>query len=153
MVKISECMKTNVFSIVHTASLAEAARIFATRRIGLLPVVDEAQRLLGVFGLRDLVEMALPDFVHLLANLDFLPDFGAVETSEPSPEKLAQPVSRFMRPAVSAREDCRLLRAISLMLEKDLHDLPVVDAQGRLVGIASRVDLGVAIVSRWLEEE
>ncbi len=47
------------------------------------------------------------------------------------------------------KENSGLVRAYSLMLQKELHDLPVVSAEGKLTGIASRVDLGVAILKTW----
>lgn len=149
MHEIQDCMKRNVVSIHHTTTLAQAAQTLVERRIGLLPVVDDNKYVLGILGLRDLLEMALPDFVRLLENLDFIQDFGVVESSQPSLADLARPVTHFMRPATIVHENCGLLRAYAIMLEHRLHDLPVVDRQEKLVGIASRVDLGVAVISYW----
>lgn len=149
MLTIQNCMKHDVVSIPSTATLAQAAYSLSVRRIGLLPVVNERQEVLGVLGLRDLLEMALPDFVRLLEKIDFIQDFGAVELTHPSQQELSQPVTRRMRPATTVQQNCGLLRAYALMREHDLHDLPVVDQQNRLVGIASHVDIGVAILSTW----
>ena len=82
-------------------------------------------------------------------GFDFVKDFGAVETTQPTAEMLRQPVTTRMGPAFSVPDNCGLLRAYALMYDHNLHDLPVVNAQGRLVGIASRVDLGTAILSNW----
>jgi CBS domain-containing protein len=41
------------------------------------------------------------------------------------------------------------LRTYALMLQHNLHDMPVVSKEGKLTGIASRVDIGVAILSAW----
>jgi CBS domain-containing protein len=54
-----------------------------------------------------------------------------------------------MKPAITVHEDSGLLRAYALMLQQNLHDMPVVSEDGRLVGIASRVDIGTAILSTW----
>jgi CBS domain-containing protein len=35
------------------------------------------------------------------------------------------------------------------MVKHNLHDLPVVSEDGILVGIASRVDIGAAILAAW----
>jgi CBS domain-containing protein len=35
------------------------------------------------------------------------------------------------------------------MLQHNLHDMPVVSKNGELVGVASRVDIGIAILSAW----
>lgn len=151
--KVKECMKHKVFSIPATETIREAAVVFVAHHIGLLPVVDEQGRLVGVIGLRDLLKLELPDFVNLVPDVDFVHDFGAVETTRPSAAELSQPVTALMREAISVIEDCGLLRAYALMLQHDVHDLPVVSADGRLVGIASRVDIGTAILSYWKSVE
>jgi len=146
---IRDCMKTRVFAIGSQASVREAVDIFLEHRIGLLPVIDEAGRPVGVLGLRDVIALVLPDFVNLIDDLDFVPDFGAVELARPDEAMLARPVSELMRPGVTVPADCGLLRALSLMLQNDLIDVPVVDEDERLIGIASRVDIGCGILSGW----
>jgi CBS domain-containing protein len=54
-----------------------------------------------------------------------------------------------MQPPVAVAEDCGLLRAYALMIQHKLNDLLVVSAEGGLVGVASRVDIGRAILSSW----
>ena len=58
-----------------------------------------------------------------------------------------------MRPVITVEEDAGLLRAYALMLQQNLHDIPVVSKDGKLIGIASRVDVGVAILSTWSKVE
>lgn len=147
--KIRDCMKRNVFSIPASATLGEAAELLAAKHIGLLPVVNGRNQPVGVIGLRDLLTLALPAFVHLIEDVDFVHDFGAVESSQPVPGVLAQSVTTLMRPATTVKEECGLLRAYALMIQHKMHDMPVVEADGTLVGIASRVDIGTAIISGW----
>jgi CBS-domain-containing membrane protein len=146
---IRDWMKRNVVSIRATETIRQAAAVVVERHVGLLPVVDEQGKLMGVVGLRDLLSLELPDFFELIHDLDFIHDFGAVETTRPAPELLDQPVKSLMRPVTSVEETSGLLRSYALMLKQDLHDLPIVDVNGRLVGIASRVDLGTAILTTW----
>jgi CBS domain-containing protein len=147
--KISSCMKRMVFSIPASATIGEAVNIFIEKHIGLLPIVDAQGRPVGVLGLRELLSLALPSFVDLIGDLDFVKDFGAVENSQPAVEILARPVTTLMKPATSVKENCGLLRAYALMIQHKLHDLPVVSEEGALTGIASRVDVGTAILSSW----
>ncbi|HEX5836457.1 MAG TPA: CBS domain-containing protein [Anaerolineales bacterium] len=151
--KISRYMKQNVISIHASASIREAAAIFVQKHIGLLPVVDNENKPVGIVGLRDLLSLELPDFVNFIADLDFVHDFGAVETTRPSAEVLDRPVKSLIKPAILVEEDTGLLRAYALMLQHDLHDIPVVSRAGKLVGIASRVDIGTAILSAWEQVE
>ena len=146
---IRDCMKRNVFSIPATATIREAAAIVVERHIGMLPVIDASGKLMGVVGLRNLLSLELPDFFGLLSDVDFVHDFGAVETNRPSPEQIDCPITKLMQPVTSVVETCGLLRAYALMLKHNIHDLPVVSRENTLVGIASRVDIGTAILSAW----
>jgi CBS-domain-containing membrane protein len=142
-------MKRKVISIPASATIREAADLVIAHHIGQLPVVDERDGLIGIIDLQDLLSLELPDSFNLLADVDFVHDFGAVETTRPTPAELSQTIMALARTATSVAETCGLLRAYALMLKHDLHDLPVVSESGQLVGIASRVDIGAAILSLW----
>ncbi len=146
---VISCMKKNVVSIPKTATVREAAAIIVSKHIGLLPVVDKNNKPVGVIGIRDLLTLELPDFVSFVADVDFVHDFGAVETTRPSVRTLGKSVKTLMKPAISVDEDCGLLRAYALMLQHNLHDMLVVSKDGKLIGVASRVDVGVAVLSAW----
>jgi CBS domain-containing protein len=146
---ISQYMKRNVVSIHMTAKVREAAAIFVKKHIGLLPVVDDDDKPIGIVSLRDLLSLELPDFVSFIADIDFVHDFGAVETTRPPAKTLDKSVKSLIKPAVTVDEEDGLLRAYALMLQHDLHDILVVSKDGKLSGIASRVDIGTAILSSW----
>lgn len=145
----TSCMKRQVVSIKPNTTIHEAAAIFVKKHIGLLPVVDKDDKPIGVIGMRDLLKLELPDFVNFVADVDFVHDFGAVEDMRPPSKTLNKSVKSLMRPVITIEEDCGLLRAYALMLQQNLHDIPVVSKEGKLIGIASRVDVGVAILSSW----
>ena len=63
---ISTCMKRNVVSIPDTATIREAAAVFVEKHVGLLPVVDQDKKPVGVVGLRDLLSLQLPDCMSLI---------------------------------------------------------------------------------------
>jgi CBS domain-containing protein len=150
---IKNCMKRDVVSIPATATIREAASQMAERHIGLLPVVDYQGKLIGVIGLPELLSLEMPAFFYLISDLDFVSDFGAVETTRPTPEQVDQPVTALMQPARSVAEDSGMLHAYGLMLKHNLSDLPVVSEVGQLVGVVSRVDIGAVILSAWKEIE
>lgn len=151
--KIRDCMKRNVVSIPETSTIREAAAVFVKEHVGLLPIVDQYDKLVGVVGLRDLLTLELPDFISFVADLDFVHDFGAVETTRPSAKVLDESIKTLMKPPITVQEDSGLLRAYALMLQHNLHDVPALSENGKLVGMASRVDIGTAIVSTWATVE
>jgi CBS domain-containing protein len=58
--------------------------------------------------------------------------------------------NRMSRPVVTVRQDADFQKALALMQEKKLRRLPVVDDDGRLVGIVVERDLLVAAM-RYLQ--
>ena len=146
---VSSCMKRNVVSIPVTETVREAAAVIVSKHIGLLPVVDKDNKPVGVVDIRSLLMLELPDFVSFIEDVDFVHDFGAVETTRPSAQTLDQSIRTLMTPPVFVEENAGLLRAYSLMLQHNLHDMLVVSTTGKLVGVASRVDIAVAILSSW----
>jgi CBS domain-containing protein len=151
--EVSECMKRNVISIPEMSTIREAAAVLVRHHIGLLPVVGKDKELIGVVRLRDLLALELPDFVNFIADVDYVHDFGAVETTRPPAKTLNKSIKTLMKPAFSVPEDTGLLRVYALMLQHQLHDMPVVSKDGELVGVASRVDIGSAILSAWANVE
>ena len=147
--QVKDCMKRNVFFITAETTIADAARMLVEKHIGMLPVVDSSHTLVGLLPLRSPLLIVLPDFVHLVEDFDFVSDFGAAEARKPDPALLAHPVSEIMIAPESVDETTGLMRAFALLHQHQLHDLPVVDAHGKLAGIVSRVDVGAAFLSSW----
>lgn len=150
--KIGAWMKRDIVAVHASMSVKEAAALLVDRRVGTLPVIDEDEVLIGVTSITDITHIFLPDFVSLLADIDYVKDFGAFKT--PSQENLERAetltVADIMEEPLAEEEDCSLVRALSLMEKHNLADLLVV-RDGQLVGIASRVDIGRAFLTTWLE--
>ncbi len=145
------CMKLQVIVGHPEMTVREAALLMAENNVGTLPVVNEASLLVGVTTMRDIIQIFLPDFVPLLTNIRFVRDYGDLGTPTAADIKRAESlvIADIMEEPVSVEEDCTLIRALSFMEKYRIRDLPVVK-EGKLVGIASRVDIGRAFLSTWL---
>ena len=145
------CMKRKVIFGHPDMTVKEAALLMAQHNVGTLPVVDAASVLVGVTTMRDVIQIFLPDFVPLLSNIRFVTDYGDLGTPSRADIKRAESllVADIMEEPVSVEDDCTLIRALSFMEKYRIRDLPVVK-EGKLVGIASRVDIGRAFLSTWL---
>ncbi len=145
------CMKRRVIFGHPDMTVREAALLMAENNVGTLPVLDETLTLVGVTTMRDVIQIFLPDFVPLLSNIRFVTDYG--DWGTPSQESIQRAesltVADIMEEPVSVEDDCSLIRALTFMEKHRIRDLPVVK-EGKLVGIASRVDIGRAFLSAWL---
>jgi CBS domain-containing protein len=147
--KINNYMKRTVFSIREDQLVSDAITIFLDHAIGMLPVIDEKSRLIGIVTLRDILHLVIPASFDLVKNLDFLHDLGATENSVPSADEIQQPITNIMTPPISAEIDFTLFHAAAIMTKHDIHDLPIIDHAGKLVGLLSHVDVGRGLITNW----
>ncbi len=117
--------------------LDEVARLLLSSTFTGLPVVDGENRPVGVISQGDLIYKAgMPVRIGLLAESDR-------ENINSVLKVLAAKQAReaMTAPAVTVGQDEYVTEAVKLMLKKKVKRLPVIDADGRLVGNLSRVDI------------
>jgi CBS-domain-containing membrane protein len=148
--KISDCMKRNVVSATANLSVREAIQLMMQKHIGTLPITDEALCLVGLVRTRDIIALSIPNFFQLVADLDFVRDFGVLENEKPNADLLERSIKQIMTLPIYVEGSAGLIRAITLLQDHKMIDLPVVDEEMHLVGIASYVDISLAIMSNWL---
>jgi CBS domain-containing protein len=135
--RVRDAMTAKPQSIAADASLGEAARMLLSSIFTGLPVVDERGRPLGVITQGDLMRKgSMPLRLGLLAESD-------QDRREAVLALLAnhRADAAMSAPAIAITEDQPLSEAVDLMLERQVKRLPVVDAQGRLTGMLSRLDI------------
>ncbi len=120
----------------HPALATEVlAELLVRDRIGCVPVVDKHGRPVGLITKRDLVE-------QLLA-------VGPVGTDIPTTRSLLpRTAMELMLPvAITLAEDATVEEAATVMTRESVHHLGIVDAEGRLVGVVSALDIvrGLAV--------
>jgi len=147
--KLKPYMKKIVISIQDDQLVSDAIALFLENPIGMLPVVDKNSVLVGVVTLRDIVHLVMPSSFDLLEDLEFLHDLGATERARPSVEEINLPITRLMTPPFSAEIDFTLFHAAAIMTKHDIHDLPVIDHDGKLVGLLSHADVGRGLIAGW----
>jgi CBS domain-containing protein len=118
------------------------------RRHGLpgVPVVDGEQSLLGIVTESDLVlreaeaDLHLPHFIDLLGGVVFIEPLAGFEKR--LRKAFATKVAEMMTPdPVTCSPDDSAREAARLISERHHNRLPVVDTDGRLVGIVTRLDV------------
>ena len=117
-------------------------------------MVDDQNKLVGILHMRDLLNLVMPTFVRLIRDFDYVRgDFGGYEDLLPSSEIEAKSVKEVMEKPVFVHMTAGLLRAFAMLDKHDMSDMPIVDDDNRLVGLASRVDIGTALLARWCDNE
>ena len=124
-----------------------ADRLLANRFI-LLPVVSDAEHYVGAFGVFELVALLLPKIAtvdEVLANLSFLAD-DVAGLRERYAVLADGPVGPHVRTDLPlARPETPIAEAL-LRFHRNRFTLPVVEADGRLVGIVSYWDALAAVI-------
>ena len=153
MEKIGKWMKREVVSITPDATLREVAALILEKRVGTLPVVDNGGTLVGTISINDIVKLFLPDFVAVMDEIDFVHDYGDLENTSEEDRQRAKMlhVSDIMEEPVAMEDDAGLVHALSVMEKHNLSDLIVI-REGKLVGIASHVDIGRAFLTDFTKE-
>jgi len=136
-IKVRDIMTPDPQRVTPETPVQDVVRLLLGVTFTSVPVVDRAGRPLGIIAQGDLVYRAgLPLRLGLLAD-------SAPGRKDSALQALAgkQAESVMTRPAVVIAEDQRLTDAVDLMLRKDVKRLPVVDENGLLTGVLSRVDV------------
>ncbi len=143
---VRDVMTTSVISVRPEAPLKEVARTLAEHGISGVPVVDDAQQVIGVVSEADFLLKEQEPPHHRFTPFSWLFDRKAADRME---EKLhATTAGQIMtRPAITIGADRPLREAAAVMTRNGINRLPVLE-QGRIVGIVTRADLvGTFLVS------
>ncbi|AEB10567.1 DUF190 domain-containing protein [Desulfobacca acetoxidans] len=135
--QVRELMTLQPRKVNLETSLAEVTRLLLSSTFTGLPVVDAEKHPVGVISQTDLIYKAgMPMRLGLLSE-------SADEKVDAVLEALGSRQAReiMTKPAVTIGQEQRVTEAVNLMLEKKVKRLPVVDAEGKLVGNLSRVDI------------
>ncbi len=136
--QVRDVMTAPVTSVRADARLREAVELVIGRDFRALPVVDEAGRLVGIVTSSDLVARG-----GLGARLDLLavlPEQARLEIlGRLDPQRRVADV--MTSEVMSVRGTDSVAAATHLMATNRIKRLPVVDEEGRLIGIVSRADV------------
>ena len=139
-----DIMTQEVITIQPNAPIRDLAEIFIKQNISGVPVVDENGKVLGIATESDLIfhskRLKVPTVLTILDSFIFLD----------SPEKMERELRKiaaasvsdvYTSPTVTITPDTQLDEIASLMTEKQVHTLPVLDDAGKMIGIVGKKDI------------
>jgi CBS-domain-containing membrane protein len=138
-----DIMTRDVITVTPETDITEATRILLENRINGLPVVDADRRLVGIVCQSDMIaqQKRIP-IPSLFTLLDGYITLTSSKHFEKEVQKIAATtVAQAMTVGpVTVRPDTPLEEIASMMVEKKLHTLPVVDGK-ELVGVIGKEDM------------
>ncbi len=121
--KVRDVMKEVLVTVRDNEPLINVIRIMHDKNIGSMIVTNEEDKVLGVFTERDLVRLIANN-----ADLSSL-TIGDVMT----------------RNVIVVEPDASLIKAVHMMAKHNIRHLPVVDEDGKIMGIISIRDTAIAL--------
>ena len=143
MLTARDIMTKEVITVQEDMTIEALGRIFIEKRISGAPVIDNKEKLVGIVTENDLVRknsrLHIPTVVRIFDA--FVPLGGTDRVEEEIRRMSASTVSEICtRTVVTVAPDATLQDVSSLMFEKGVHLIPVLDA-GRIVGIIGKIDI------------
>lgn len=149
-VKVSEVMKREVATVHPDSPITKVVELLLDKDFTAVPVVDEQKKVVGMVSDSDLLARG---GMNLTISLKRATDLDFVHKLHESLENPNLKVSEVMsHEVVTIGPDAILGRAAKLMVENHLKRLPVVDSEGKLVGILGRLDVLNTIAAVHLPE-
>ena len=130
---VASVMTADVVTVTPGAPYKEVIERLRERRVSAAPVVDSERHVIGVVSEADLLLKE--------ERPDQEPGGALVHPHDAAKAEARNAAALMSAPAVTVRPEATLTEAARLMHRRHVKRLPVVDNEGRLVGIVSRADL------------
>jgi CBS domain-containing protein len=140
---VTEIMTAGVPPISPDDSVARVAKLMVDFDVAGLAVVENGE-IIGIITESDIIareaDVEAPTMVPFLDAI-FVADAGRLYEEEVRRALATNARMLMSSPVISIRSDATLNEVASVMLDRDVHPLPVVNADGHYIGIVSRKDL------------
>jgi len=141
--KVRDIMAKNIIKATPSTGIKEIYKIFSSKNIGGVPVVDTENKLLGMVTKTELLNVIIPDYFDMVGDFFFIDDFGALEDKLESIPSLDLFIAEDLMVSniITINRNASLMKAPVLMNKYNIRRLPVVDDDGKLVGIVTKMDV------------
>ena len=149
MVVAKDIMTTDVITIDPETSVKDAANIMSEHGISGLPVVKD-NKLVGIVTENDLIikdkKLHFPEYINVLGGIIYLESYKKFE--EEFKKFTAVKVKELMTTdVITANPEDSIEDLATIMHQKDINRIPVVDNAGQMIGIVTRNNIVKHIAS------
>ena len=143
ILKVKDFMIPDVISIKPDATIKELLKLLTKHHIGGVPVVDNQNKLIGIVSDGDIIRYLAPkeesvrDFIY-----DIFIEEGETE-QEILKDKINTTIDKLMpkKQIYTLKEDDTFESAIQILSQHHFKKIPVLDLDGKVMGIISRGDV------------
>lgn len=148
----AEIMDRDVPTVTPDDDARTAIDLLAKSDLGAIPVVDSADKVVGIVSESDLIiseeesDLHLPHYLNIMGGIVFV---GSMKGFDERLEKaFATKVSELMSADPIVAHDYESADRVAKKIADEHHNhLPVVDADGYLAGMVTRADALAALVA------
>lgn len=138
----ADIMSRDLVTAEYGTELEEAWAQLRFHKIKAIPVVDKAQRVIGIITLVDFLKRANLKTYETFEDklMKFIKRTPGMASDKP------EVVGQIMAaPVYTAKETMHIVELVPLLSERGLHHIPVVNAERRLIGMVTQSDLIAAL--------
>ena len=145
---INDAIRRTSPLVPQTATVTDAVRQILDCDLPALPVVDEDQKLVGIFGEREFMGAFFPGYLETLGYAGFVPK-RLEDVLERRGGCTGQPVSEHMNTEhVDVHLDASDVQLAEVFLHHRVLLIPVTEKDRRVVGVITRRDFFRALAER-----
>ena len=143
MLTAGQLMTEKVITVTPATPVRELAQTLSENQISGAPVLDDQGMVIGVVTESDLIDQNKK--VHIPTVVTILDSFIFLESPDKMEKELKKMVGItvediFAHEVISVQKDTPLDEVATLMAEKRVHTLPVMDGE-KLVGVIGKSDI------------
>lgn len=156
MIQIKDAMEKNVIKFQANDKISDVAQTLRDNKISGAPIVDDNLKVIGVISEGDIMRLLevhsprlnliLPsplDWIELPIRMKYEMDEIAEDMNRAASVSIEEIMTKEV---ITIKEDDDISNAAQLMDTHSVNRLPVVDQEGKLIGIITRGDLVSAMV-------
>ncbi len=149
--RVRDVMRRDLTSIPPHTKIGRVIELMERMRISELIITDKDFKVKGIVTDGIIMKAALPKYFSYLDTTTYLPDLdefarGIKELSKKEVETI------MLKDIYMIDEDTKVLDLVDVMVSRRLKILPVIDKEGRLVGVVDRPSMFKKALAYDIEE-